>query len=240
MKESVDQNMVALYDSKACDWEAQYDTPYFKDRLRVYDRWLTSIARGTVGGTVRALDIGCGTFPASAVFAQHHISAVGVDVSPKMIEIGKALGRNALLYDGVSLPFDGGTFSLVTMMNCIESVTQPSELFADILRVSQPNVKILMTINNQDALVKKLLRLRRGQDCGSLGEWYSPYSVASLRELVAPFGFHAPRVFAYSLPTLYERAPRILRLPVFRNSYCANNVYLEIGLSRDRRADTRG
>ena len=137
------------------------------------------------------------------------------------------------MYDGVNLPFEAGTFSLVTMINSFESVARPANLVADILRVSRPDVKILMTINNQSSLIKKLMRIRRGESWGKLGEWYTSYSVESLAQLIVPLGFRPPRILTYSLSSLYERAPSLMRMPMFRNKLFAENIYLEIERSRD-------
>lgn len=224
-------NPVELFDQKASTWEKNYETPYFLDRLRMYDRWL-GVRGAQLGdpGARRALDIGCGTFPAAGTFAAHGIQAVGVDVSQNMVRIARQLKRHAVRYNGVDLPFAANTFALITMFNTFEVVTQPAALWTEILRVSTPNACVLMTINNVNSPLMRVLRYLKGDPfLGKLKAWHSSYSVASVADIVTPLGFQAPTVYGYSSSSLLShKAPRLFGLGIFHSPVVADNIYLEV------------
>ncbi|MDO8463841.1 MAG: class I SAM-dependent methyltransferase [Gallionella sp.] len=229
-----------LHDKEASGWEDKYKTTYFQDRLLNYQKWLDSYSIETSAERcIRALDIGCGTFPSSPLFQKHNLSAVGVDTSKNMVDAAHRLNRNAILYDGVNLPFESGVFSFISMINTIQFVTQPLELLTEIRRVSKPEATLFMTIANYNSLIKRLIKLFKGASYGTLPEWHSTYTVLSLAELIIPLGFSSPKIFSYSLPTLYNRAPLLLGAPIFRNRYFADNIYLEIKIKSNENESPR-
>lgn len=230
----------ALHDKEALFWEEKYKTAYFQDRLLNYQKWLDSHLTELSGEKcIRALDIGCGTFPSSPLFQKHNLSAVGVDTSKNMVDTAHRLNRNVILYDGVNLPFESGIFSFVSMINTIQFVTQPLELLTEIRRVSKPEATLFMTIANYNSLIKRLIKLFKGASYGTLPEWHATYTVSSLTDIIVPLGFSPPKIFSYSLPTLYNRAPSLLGASIFRNKYFADNIYLEIKINSNETESPR-
>jgi ubiquinone/menaquinone biosynthesis C-methylase UbiE len=98
----------------------------------------------------QVLDVGCGTGTGLARYLEAGCAAVGVDVSPAMLEQAAArLGDRAELRftDGGALPFDAGRFDLVMTSMVLHEIAAESReaLVMEMARVAKPDGKILIT-----------------------------------------------------------------------------------------------
>lgn len=96
----------------------------------------------------QVLDVGCGTGTGMAQYVEAGCTVTGVDVSPAMLEKATArLGDRAELHitDGDILPFDGGSFDLVTTSMVLHEVPADARaaLVTEMARVARPDGRLL-------------------------------------------------------------------------------------------------
>jgi ubiquinone/menaquinone biosynthesis C-methylase UbiE len=82
----------------------------------------------------RVLDVGCG-----AANMTHHLrhygDVIGVDSNPKPLEIARERGLEAYQGSADDLPFEDGTFDLVTLLDTVEHVPAEDTVFEECRRV---------------------------------------------------------------------------------------------------------
>jgi ubiquinone/menaquinone biosynthesis methyltransferase len=117
---------------------------YGRDR-----RWksrLADLARVRPGET--ALDLACGTGDISFSIASRGARVVGLDITPRMIELaqkkrgGGPLPPSFLVGDIVRLPFPDQSFDLVTLGYGLRNVPVLGDAIAEIRRVLRPGGRI--------------------------------------------------------------------------------------------------
>lgn len=119
-------------------------------------RWKARLAAmAPMSGTVRALDLACGT--GDIAFALHARGAdtIGLDITPRMIEIARAKrparGPRFLVGDMTALPFPAASFDLVTTGYGIRNVPVIAPALAEIGRVLRPGGMLLSLDFNRPA-----------------------------------------------------------------------------------------
>lgn len=103
------------------------------------------VALGAPPREARCLDVGCGAGRLARELAARAREAVGVDVSARMLERARARAR-ALGIENVSyrearaeeLPFEAGSFDLVTASNLVSAVAEPVAALREASRVLRP------------------------------------------------------------------------------------------------------
>jgi len=82
----------------------------------------------------RVLDVGCG-----AANMTHHLrhygDVIGVDCNPKPLEIARERGLEAYQGSADDLPFEDGSFDLVTLLDTVEHVPAEDTVFEECRRV---------------------------------------------------------------------------------------------------------
>ena len=96
----------------------------------------------------KALDVGCGVGQVVHQLDQAGVEAYGVDVSEPNIEKAKEVSERCKLYDGKQLPFEDGHFASVGALNVLEHVDEPEAFITDLVRVTQPGGKIVISSPN--------------------------------------------------------------------------------------------
>lgn len=104
-----------IWDSRAEDWnkELAQDGPFRKsltERVDQVSGYLRS--RGLLGAGTEVLDIGCGVGRFMAEFAKTAGHVTGIDLSPRMLEVGAAHGKASGLDNLTYLPGDFGEFDI--------------------------------------------------------------------------------------------------------------------------------
>jgi ubiquinone/menaquinone biosynthesis C-methylase UbiE len=96
----------------------------------------------------RALEIGCGT--GLILERTHEVArqAIGVDISPGMVEHCLAKGLDAQLIDGSHLPFDDDSFDLVYSFKVLAHVPNIQSLLSEIARVTKPGGRMVLEFYN--------------------------------------------------------------------------------------------
>ncbi len=134
--------------------ELQYSQAYYEEALREYAR-----------GVQSWLDIGCGHNllpPWRAAVEQELVSSVplvvGIDYDLEALRKHKTI-RNALRADIGALPFQGGSFDLVTANMVVEHLDDPVLQFREIARVLKPGGVFLFHTPNLRSYVTQVSRL---------------------------------------------------------------------------------
>jgi SAM-dependent methyltransferase len=123
-------------------------------------------------GDERVLDVGTGAGALAFVLAPHVREVVGVDESPE--RLAEARQRSGA-YPNVSfveadarqLPFESGSFDLVTTLRTLHHVRRPELVVAEVARVTRPGGRILIAdqIGPVDPLAAlELDRFERARD----------------------------------------------------------------------------
>ncbi len=82
----------------------------------------------------RALDVGCGPGLLPALLAQRGCQAFGVDLDVKIFS-PRPLHARVMQADGLQLPFDEGSFHLVTACNVLFMLDDPFSVLKEMARV---------------------------------------------------------------------------------------------------------
>jgi SAM-dependent methyltransferase len=103
-------------------------------------------ARSAAPGAPQILDFGCGT----GLMLQHlerYGSPQGVDVDEQAIGFCRRRGlANVQLFDGRTLPFEDGSFSLVTSLDVFEHIEDDLGAMREVARVLEPGGLLLAAV----------------------------------------------------------------------------------------------
>ena len=137
-----------------------YDELYTDEQRMKYELALRRIA---YAGADRILDCGCGT----GVFLEKVVGsvqfAVGVDLSPKMLEraklrLGQIPNVDLVCADIDSLPFSEATFGQVFMFTVLPSDTDWDNAISEAMRVLRTDGIMTLSILKKETSSKEVLR----------------------------------------------------------------------------------
>jgi SAM-dependent methyltransferase len=137
---------------------------------------------------LRLLDVGCGTGLAMLLAARQGARVTGLDVAVPMLRIARERLPEAVLQAGdlQALPFDDGTFDVVTAFNAVQYAADPAVAVAELARVTRPGGRVAVGVWADPARCETEALFQR------------------VRALAAPPpGTHAP--LALSTPGVVER-----------------------------------
>ena len=96
-----------------------------------------------------SLDVACGPGIVVCAFAERVRSAAGIDLTPAMLAKARELAVSKhldnvsfTLGDAARLPFDDGSFSIVTSRYALHHVTEPARVLKEMLRVCKPGGRV--------------------------------------------------------------------------------------------------
>ncbi len=151
------------------------------DQPTSYERWYASSLGRCYGASMeavlspwliaaqgsRVLDVGCGPGLAAERLFTRDAEVWGVDCSLEMAYRARArsestgVPRFIVVGSVVSLPFQDGTFDLVSCVNCLEFVEDRHRAFREIARVLAPASRAVLAVLNRRSLWEITRRLRR-------------------------------------------------------------------------------
>lgn len=106
--------------------------------------WQKVIERTGIGPGSSVLDLGCGSGEFCAAAAEAGARATGIDASYEMIKVAEQTVKAAEFHVWPlgRLPWDDGTFDVVTAFNSLFFATDPEEAFEEAVRVSKDFVVV--------------------------------------------------------------------------------------------------
>jgi ubiquinone/menaquinone biosynthesis C-methylase UbiE len=93
---------------------------------------------------LRLLDVGCGAGLAMLLAARQDARVTGLDVAVPMLRMARERLPEAVLQAGdlQALPFDDGTFDVVTAFNAVQYAADPGAAMAELARVTRPRGRV--------------------------------------------------------------------------------------------------
>jgi len=111
-----------------------------------YAKYADALAHA--GRGARVLDVGCGVGQVVGRLTAVGLEAHGVDVSAPNIEKARQSSERCQLYDGRQLPFPNQHFAAVGALNVLEHVDEPEAFIAELVRVTAPGGRIVLSSPN--------------------------------------------------------------------------------------------
>ena len=116
------------------------------------------------------LEVGCGTGLILQRLARKARRAVGVDLSPGMLEVARKRGLDVHVADACDLPFDDETFDLACSFKVLAHVPDTSKALAEMARVTRPGGSVVAEFYNRDSLRTLVKRLKPASEISRTGE----------------------------------------------------------------------
>jgi len=107
------------------------------------------------------LEVGCGTGMILKEIDRIASKAVGIDISPGMLEQAKARGLNVLEGTATELPFDDETFDTVYSFKVLAHVEQIETAMQEVARVLRPGGRAALEFYNTRSLRYLIKRLKQ-------------------------------------------------------------------------------
>lgn len=157
----------------------QRDHWWFSGRRRIVEALLEHAVSPSPGRPREILDVGCGTGANLAALSRFG-RVEGVESEPAAVELARQDGRWVVtLGSGAELPYDDGSFDVVTLLDVIEHVPDDRSLLGEARRVLRPGGTLLVTVpayewmwGNQDEIshhYRRYTRSRLGDSLAGAG-----------------------------------------------------------------------
>jgi 2-polyprenyl-3-methyl-5-hydroxy-6-metoxy-1,4-benzoquinol methylase len=223
---------------KVCNFETQHPLPTLSELSQYYN---ASYEEGMYQEFVEAIDMkkltaqqrfkdifkycepGCwldvgsadGTFVACA--QAHHLNAEGIELS--QVAVKQAREKDRPVYCSTIQDWEPGySYDTITAFDVLEHVLNPIEFLSSVHQLLLPNGRLVLTLPNQNSLIRKLM--------GKRWFFYIPeehlhyFNPSNLRQLLQTLGFEVkkcgwawkPLTYRYSLGQFKEYNPLIYRL----------------------------
>ena len=166
-----------MYEVEGTHW-------WFVGRRRIISSFVEKICRELGTAHPRILDVGCGTGANLELLGQYG-EAEGVDVSEEALSFCRARGlRNVHRGEAERLPFEDGSFDLVTGLDVVEHLDDDVAGLKEMHRVLKPNGRALL-------FVPAFMFLWGVQD--DISHHRRRYTIPALRKVVEAAGFEVER-----------------------------------------------
>lgn len=176
----------SIYHSYGDRWYTAFDDPIalLRSEAKVTGPWIEKILSKHFSEpqSTSVLDIGCGGGFLSNRLAASHYKVTGCDLASESLEVARRHDLtqtvNYITADAYHLPFDNGTFDVVTAMDFLEHVDHPGKVIAEASRVLKPNGLFFFHTFNRNFLSKFVII--------KLPEWFVKNT---------PKNLHVPELF---------------------------------------------
>jgi len=119
---------------------------WYIGRRKILARFVEDICRRVTDRRPRILDVGCGT-GANLLMLSEYGDAEGVDVSEDALAFCRQRGLEKVkLGAGEELPYDDGTFDLVTAFDVVEHMDDDLAGLSEMRRVLRPGGRVLLFV----------------------------------------------------------------------------------------------
>ena len=138
-REMMEHTYPILYEVEQSHW-------WYIGRRRIIAGFVEDICRKVTDRRPRILDVGCGT-GANLLLLSKYGQAEGVDVSEDALAFCRARGLDDVkLGAGEELPYEDGTFDLVTAFDVVEHMDDDLAGLTEMRRVLRPGGRVLLFV----------------------------------------------------------------------------------------------
>ena len=192
-REMMEHTYPILYEVEQSHW-------WYIGRRRIIAGFVEQICRQVTDRRPRILDVGCGT-GANLLLLSKYGQAEGVDVSEDALAFCRARGLDKVrLGAGEELPYEDGTFDLVTAFDVVEHMDDDLAGLSEMRRVLRPGGRVLL-------FVPTFMFLWGLQD--EVSNHRRRYRLPELRRVLEQAGFEIERStyanITFFLPILFVR-----------------------------------
>ena len=178
---------------------------WYTGRRKILSEFVETISRQVTDRCPRILDVGCGT-GANLLMLSKYGEAEGVDISEDALAFCRERGLDKVrLGAGEKLPYDDGTFDLVTAFDVVEHMDDDLAGLREMRRVLRPGGRVLL-------FVPTFMFLWGLQD--EVSNHRRRYRLPELRRVLEQAGFEIERTtyanITFFLPILMMR--QLMRL----------------------------
>ena len=126
---------ITFFDAHAAADDYDVFTPQANAKLIGGFMRLSGLPRG-----VRLADLGCGSGAFTELLRQAGYNTVGLDISPKLIELGRSKypGLELIEGDAENLPFETGSLDGILLSGLVHHFPDPRRLAAEVRRALKP------------------------------------------------------------------------------------------------------
>jgi SAM-dependent methyltransferase len=173
---------------------------WYIGRRKILARFVEDICRRVTDRRPRILDVGCGT-GANLLMLSEYGDAEGVDISEAALAFCRERGLEKVkLGTGEKLPYDDGTFDLVTAFDVVEHMDDDLAGLSEMRRVLRPGGRVLL-------FVPAFMFLWGLQD--DVSNHRRRYRLPELRKVLEQAGFEVERAsyanITFFMPILFMR-----------------------------------
>jgi len=192
-REMMEHTYPILYEVEQSHW-------WYIGRRRIIAGFVEEICRKVTDRRPRILDVGCGT-GANLLMLSKYGDAEGVDVSEDALAFCRERGLDKVtLGAGEEMPYDDGTFDLVTAFDVVEHMDDDLAGLKEMRRVLRPGGRVLL-------FVPTFMFLWGLQD--EVSHHRRRYRLPELRRVLEQAGFEIERStyanITFFLPILFVR-----------------------------------
>lgn len=153
----------ALYETLGERWYTAFDDPIalLRAENRVKAPWMLEQMRQRGFPHARVLDVGCGGGFLSNELARHGQRVTGIDLSPDSLRVARQYDEsgtvNYVQADAAHLPWDTGSFDVVSAMDFLEHVEEPAAIIRECGRVLRPGGLFFFHTFNRNVLAELVI-----------------------------------------------------------------------------------
>jgi SAM-dependent methyltransferase len=198
---------IAFFDAHAVSDEYDVFTEDSNAKLITAFRRLTGLPAGA-----RVADLGCGSGAFTDLLRQAGYNAVGLDISPKLIALGRSKYPGLELIEGdvENLPFETGGFDGLLLSGVVHHFPDPRRFAAETFRVLRPGGRFMAFDPNRLNPFMYLYRDRSSPFYSSVGvtENERPVLPGQVAGVFAAAGFHVATDYLAGLAYRYVASER--------------------------------
>jgi len=153
-----------MNESRTRDYYDDFASTYEVGRGRGYHALIDELEASSVipfAAGKRVLEVGCGTGLVLEKLAPHAAHAVGIDLSPGMLEHARRRGLDVHLGSATQLPFEAESFDVVCSFKVLAHVPDIDAALREVSRVLRPGGVAVLEFYNRASL-RYLARLAAG------------------------------------------------------------------------------
>ncbi len=217
------QKEIAFFDAHATSGEYDVFTAQANTRLIAAFVRLSGLPRGA-----RVADLGCGSGAFTELLRQAGYSRIGLDISPKLVAIGRSKypGLELIEGDAENLPFASESLDGVLLSALVHHFPEPRRLVAEVRRALKPGARFVAYDPNRMNPFMWLYRDRAWPFYSPVGvtENERPVLAGQVAEVFRNEGFRVQIDYLAGLAYRYVASRRTQRLlPIY--NFIDNTVF---------------